>query len=100
MIGRGAGSHGLAPLVDHLVGVAGLAPDPPDPVGTRNRVVRLEDDPVAVGFDDLDPRAWRLAVVVGELDQRLRYSRHAFIVTSPRTLGRSARGSARPRSGV
>src|ERR1700686_1260956 len=78
--------HG-ARFANHLVCLVRPAPDPGDVVGPWDWKVRLKSDLVPGSHDDLDPRRRRHAVVVGELDERLRYCRHAFIVASAGALG-------------
>src|SRR5713226_1121691 len=75
-------------LADYLIRLNRLAPDPPDVVRPGNREVRLDGGAVSRRDYDLDPRRRLLPVVVGEVDERLRYCRHDRIVARARPLGR------------
>src|SRR5207237_8394542 len=69
-------------------------------VGTGNRKVGLKLDPVAGGRDELDAGGRRVAVLVGELDEALRYCRHVDIVAGAAPEIAHARRGGGARGGV
>src|SRR5207245_26150 len=85
---------------NHLLSLVGGASHPRDAVRSGNRKVGLQRDAVARRLDDLDAWRRRLAVVVGELDQGLRYSRHVGIVAAAAQVAADARRGGGARAGV